>query len=223
VKGVFIVLLLFMTGTVSGQKGLIDTTGDSFAKVIDRMEHHIDLSIKSLGKWKDLVNIPDMLLLSINQDSTFLFVFNHPKVYSSKLLKYIENPSKKWEYRYFALGLMQGMCFKEYIQFFPKVYNVIKKEMIKRGAESKDVELWKNNPYADILYLLVFQNNLSQEMRKNYADTLLRKYLSEIKKNAFTPSEIKDYCDSILSGQDHKNLHLMTPPLFRCKEGLNVH
>lgn len=81
--------------------------------------------------WYGVMNIPDLLLMTITQDKDLYYIFCQPAKYKKQLLKYINNDSIKWEYKYFALGLLQGLCIEEYLPVFENIYNLFERKIIK--------------------------------------------------------------------------------------------
>ena len=113
---------------------------------------------------------------------------------------------------------MQGRCLDKYLTDFPQVYQIIRNEIMKNLKDKSNMQPFKNYPYIDMLYLLIDQCTLSNEVIKNYKDPLLIKYLTEIKKDSLTPKEIKDLCGYILDGAYAQSICINPSPLFKCKK-----
>ncbi|WP_300601571.1 hypothetical protein [Niabella sp.] len=196
----------------------VQSQKSKFPDIIKGMELRIDQSLSSLGGWEDLINIPDILFLEFTQNKSLHRVFQHPKLYQNDILNYIKNPKKKWEYKYYVLGLLQGLCIEDYLVIFPIVYkvvdNAIKKNSIKKN---EDFLPWKGYPYIDMLYLLVDQDNLSREVKLNFKNPQVKKYLIQIQKDHTIPAEIRNHCNFILTGHAALVKDKERSPLFTCK------
>lgn len=213
------ILLLFFCLSLKCQK--VD-----FKKTMDRLEKNVmettDHGVED--QWYGVMNLPDLLLLTIIDDKDLYYVFSHPLQFKARLLKYINNDSVKWEYKYFALGLLQGLCIEEYLPIAENIYNLFDRKITSPPVDlSKPIQANNFHPSLDVLKLSIEQGGLSLEICKNSNNLLLKTLLNRIIKNENIPKEIKKYCNEILSGsvyrEKKKNLqmHLLTIPIFECK------
>lgn len=192
----------------------------SFSIVMKELEKKIDSDIASVGSWEDLINIPDLLFLVFTQNKNYYYVFKHPELYHDDIMKYLEDPHKKWEYKYYVLGFLQAQCLDKYLRDFCQIYQIIRNKINSVPEDISKLEPWSSYPYVDMLYLLINQSNLSNEVIINYKNPLLIKYLIEIKKDILAPKEIKDLCGDILDGTYKKAIEMDKDrsSLFKCKK-----
>ena len=191
----------------------------SFSLAIKQLEKKIDSDV-AIGGWEDLINIPDLLFLVFTQNKNYYFIFKNPELYHDEIIKYLKDPAKKWEYKYYVLGFLQGQCLDKYLRDFPQIYKIICSKIDSNLEDISKLQPWNNYPYIDMLYLLIDQCNLSNEVIINYKDPLLIKYLTGIKNDSMTPKEIKDLCSDILDGTYKKSIEMDKDrsALFKCKK-----
>jgi hypothetical protein len=195
---------------------------------MDRLEKNVKETTQHgvEDQWYGVMNLPDLLLLTIIEDKDLYYIFSHPLQFKEQLLKYINDDSVKWEYKYFALGLLQGLCIEEYLPVAENIYNLFDRKITSAPVDlSKPIGANNFHPSLDVLKLSIEQGNLSLEICKNSNNLLLKKLLNQVINNEKIPYEIKKYCGEILSGsiywQKKMNLqkHLVTIPIFECKNG----
>jgi len=180
--------------------------------------------LKSQGGWNNLINIPNFPLLTITQDSLYYFGFKNSIYYRDSVLLFIQDRNNRWELKYYALALIQGLCIEDYLPVIEAVYDLVDKQIkIKPEKFNQKAKTYSNYPELDLLYLALEQDGLSKEVFFNYRNPKLVLVLNKIKGNKRLPPEFKGLCVDILSGLLCKNYSKpikgfeYTTPLFKCK------
>lgn len=203
-----------------------------FSESIDKIENDVnEMTLHGVEDgWYGVYNIPDLLFLMITGNKNLYFIFTHPRVYRAKLLTYIEDPATKWEYKYFALGLLQGLCPEDYLPVANDIYNLFDGEFTHPPVDpAKPVSANNFHPALDVLSLCINQGNLSWEICKNEHKKEVSELLKKIIKNEKVHPSLKEYCSRVLSGEIYNvrkaNLqkHLITPPLVNCHDGKAIY
>lgn len=102
-------------------------------KILEKIEKRVDKDIKSIGSWEKVLGIPDILFLTFfnnenpKDNERFEYVITHHEKYKDYIISYLMNNNKKWEYKYYVLGLLQGACIEDYTPVIPIVYKEVRR------------------------------------------------------------------------------------------------
>lgn len=213
--------ILFFSSVLWGQNVKFKTTMSMLqASIEETMQKGVE------DGWYGAMNIPDLLFMMITENKDAYYIFCHPLKYKKEILMYINNNSVKWEYRYIALGMLQGLCIDEYLPIIENIYNLFNVKITNPPINlTKPIRSNNFHPSLDVLKLCVDQSNLSMEVCRNYSDKSLRKLLTQIINNKKVPFEIKKNCTDIMNGNKYRQMkmslenHWITIPLVECKNG----
>lgn len=148
--------MLFFSSILWGQNVKFKTT---MSRLQDSIEETMQKGVED--GWYGAINIPDLLFRMITENKDVYYIFCHPSKYKKEILMYINNNSVKWEYRYIALGMLQGICIHEYLPIVRNIYNLFDTEIANPPVDlAKPIRSNNFHPSLDVLKLCVDQGNL---------------------------------------------------------------
>ena len=199
----------------------------SLKEILTRLKKNELSDLRNQKGWNNLVNFPEFMSLTIVQDSILHYYgFKNAMKYRDSVLKFIQDKKNRWELKYYALALIQGLCIEDYLPVIDSVYGLVDKKIRLNPNKYKQKGIkhytYSNYPELDLLYFALDQDGLSKEVFFNYKNPRLILLLNKIKENKILPPEFKDLCNSILSGLLYKNFSEpiegfdFLVPLFKC-------